>query len=194
MRVAVLSSVLLAACTPEIATGSYFCGPDSTCPEGQACNPADHTCTLAGIRKPFECEADLDAEPDDSPALGYTLGILECTMLPVVIAGCMFIDDPADWVRLPIPADCGTVEIDARISYPVAFQQLGLSLIDTTSGVELATDEECVFQSESGDDLRCLAASLTGGVTYAIGVSPTGDGDCDGDCAFNRYTLRAQLK
>jgi hypothetical protein len=31
-------------------------------------------------------------------------------------------------------------------------------------------------------------------VTYALGVAPTGEGDCGGDCAFNRYTLRAQLK
>ena len=193
MRSVLASLALVAACTPDIAPGSYFCGPDAACPEGQPCNEADNKCVLAGSVRPFDCTPEIASEPDDSAETGFTLMNLDCS-LPVVIDNCMMVDDPADWVRLAIPVNCTSVAIDARITYPVAFEQLGLSLIDTSTGAELAVDTSCTFQGESGDELRCLAATLTASTTYALGVVPTGDGDCDGGCAFNRYTLRAQLK
>ena len=191
---AILVLALAGACTPDVVPGSYFCGENAACPEDQKCNLADNTCVLPGLVRSFACEQDVSSEPDDSLETGYMLMNIDCTTLPVVINGCMPSGDSADWYRLSIPGTCGAVSIDTRITFPVAFQRLGVQLVDTSNGSVLATDTACQFSGESGDDLRCVAASLTAGVTYAIGVAPTGAGDCDGDCAFTRYTLRAQLK
>lgn len=191
MRAVLLS--LLAACAPEIVPGAYFCGPNETCPEDQVCNEADNTCVLPGLGEPFLCDPDINSEPDDSVSQGFTLQNLDCSTLPVVIDNCMLEGDPADWVRLTPPSICSEIELDARITFPLAFERLGLELYDVASNATLATDTACPIQLESGDELRCLRGTLSPGVTYGIQVSPTGDGDCNGDCAFSRYTLRIQL-
>ena len=193
MRAAVVVSLVLGACTPEIVPGSYFCGANATCPEDQVCSPLDNTCNLAGLAAPFACESDVASEPDDTVETGFPLQNLDCVTLPVVIDSCMPVDDPSDWVRLAVPADCTALALDTRITFPVAFQRLGLQLVDIGTGAVLATDTACTSQGESGDDLRCMRGTLAAGGNYGVQVAPTGEGDCDGDCAFTRYTLRLQL-
>jgi hypothetical protein len=185
--------VSLAACAPEIVPGSYFCGPDAACPEDQECSALDNTCVLTGLGEAFACAQDIASEPDDALAQGYALPNIDCSFLPVVIDGCMPSGDTGDWARLTPPSNCTAAAIDARISFPVAFQRLSLELVDEATGATVATDAECPLNVENGDDLRCVNAPLTPGKTYGVHVSPTGEGDCDGDCAFNRYTLRIQL-
>ena len=46
-------SILLVACTPTITPGSYLCGPEQLCPEGQACNGPDNVCVRAPNAQPF---------------------------------------------------------------------------------------------------------------------------------------------
>jgi len=183
----------LAACTPDIVPGSYFCGPNAACPEDQKCNFADNTCVLPGVVAAFACEADINSEPDDSIDQGYAITSTDCSTLPVVIDNCMSPNDDSDWVRLTIPAQCSTMGIDARITFPVAFEELQLEVVDAATSATLATESACPVQGESGDDLRCVKANLAPGKTYGLHVSPTGDGVCDGECRFNRYTLRLQL-
>jgi hypothetical protein len=40
---------------------------------------------------------------------------------------------------------------------------------------------------------RCVDFTLTPGTKYAVKVLPTGEGNCNGACAHNRYTLSVQL-
>jgi hypothetical protein len=193
MRTAPIILLLATACTPEIVAGSYLCGPDASCPEEQVCSELDNRCVLPSLAMAWECESDLASEPDDTVETAYPLTNLDCETLPIVIDACMGPDDSGDWVQFTPPANCSAIVVDARITFPIAFQRIGIELVDVSTGMSLATDTACEFQGESGDELRCLAGTLTPGTTYAIHAAPTGDGDCAGDCAFNRYTLRIQL-
>lgn len=194
MRAVFAIVCLAAACTPEIVPGSYYCGPEAACPEDQVCSEATHTCVLPGLAAPFACVSEVASEPDDTMDMAYALTSLnECVTLPLVIDACMPIDDSADWLRFTAPAGCSALQVDARITFPIAFQRLGVELVDVATGDILATDQPCTFSGESGNDLRCVQANVTPGASYAIHVAPTGDGDCDGQCAFNSYTVRVQL-
>ncbi len=193
MRALLIATCLLGACTPDIVPGSYYCGPNASCPEDQVCSEATNTCGLAASAEPWECTSAISSEPDDTMESGFELNDLDCATLPRVIDACMPIDDSADWFTLTAPPQCSSLKIDVRISFPFAFQRLGLEVVDVATGNTLATDSACMFQGESGSDLRCTIATLTPGARYAIRVAPTGEGDCGGDCAFNSYTVRVQL-
>ena len=193
MRAFIAIACLAAACTPDVVAGSYYCGPNAACPEEQVCSEATHTCGLAGLAAPFACESELASEPDDTMETAFTLTNLECVSLPLVIDACMPSDDTADWLRFTAPETCSAVQVDARITFPIAFQVLGVELIDVATGETLAVDGPCEFSGESGNELRCLQSVLTPGASYAIRVAPTGEGDCNGSCAFNSYTFRVRL-
>jgi hypothetical protein len=81
------------------------------------------------------------------------------------------------------------------VSYPLAFEALGLELWDLASNTQVQAAMPCAADGtgESGDELRCLKATLTPGKAYGLHLTPTGDGTCSGECAFNSYTLRVQL-
>jgi hypothetical protein len=193
MRALVVATCLLAACTPDIVPGSYYCGPNAACPEDQVCSEATHTCGLAAAAEPFECTSALASEPDDTMETGFELRDLDCVTLPRVIDACMPADDSADWLTLMAPPQCSALKLDVRITFPLAFERLGVEIVDLATGSTLAMDTACVFQGESGNDLRCTEAMLTPGSRYAIRVAPTGEGTCGGRCSFNSYTVRVQL-
>lgn len=192
MRALILLAVI-SACTPEIVPGAYLCGPNAACPEGHACSELDNTCVLPGRVEPFACEPDINSEPDDEPDAAFLLPNLACVTLPSVIESCMPKADPADWIKLIAPSGCSTITLDTTVTFPLAFQRLGIELWDLTANERVATDTDCEFARQGGDDKRCLESELTGGRTYGIRVAPTGEDDCDGDCAFNRYTHSIQL-
>lgn len=188
---ALLAVCLLAACTPDIASGSYLCGPNASCPEGQTCNGPDNTCVFTA--EPFACTPDMMSEPDDTKPQARAITFNECVSSPVPIASCMLEGDAADWVRFTAPAVCTAVQVEARISFPLAFEGLGLELWDLDHDTMLGTDGECASRPDTGDDMRCMKVTLTPGGNYGIQVKPTGEGTCSGACAYNRYTLRVQL-
>jgi hypothetical protein len=193
VRAIVVLLAVTAGCAPEIVPGSYYCGPNASCPESQVCSEATHTCVLPGLAAPFDCSSDLDSEPDDTLDMAFPLSNLDCVTLPVVIDACMPANDAADWLRFTAPSGCAALEMDVRITFPVAFQRIGVEVIDVATGDTLAIDGPCTFQGESGNDLRCARAALVSGGSYAIRIAPTGEGDCSGSCAFNSYTVRVQL-
>ena len=188
--------VLLAACSPEIAPGTYLCGPEGLCPEGQACNGPDNVCVLPGAVQPFACGEDAtEVEPNDGFATAQPVlaGNLACVSRVVEILGCSQDADGEDWFAVEIPAVCVAVAVEARISFPIAFETLALELRDDTGAV-VATAGACGrADPDDGDDQRCLEATVTPGGTYAVRVARGGEGNCGGRCAHNRYTLNVQL-
>jgi hypothetical protein len=196
MRFALLA--VLVGCTPEIVPGSYLCGPNASCPEGQACNGPDNTCVFDGAELPFECEPQIESEPDNTSSQAALIGNLDCVSIPFVNASCMLAGDAADWVKFTVPSVCSSVEVEARVSFPLAFARLGLELWDLDRDQHVASDTPCTGAGggevgEVGEEKRCLEIDVTPGTSYGIQVSPAGDGDCDGTCIYNRYTLRVQL-
>jgi hypothetical protein len=189
---AALALLLVTACTPDIVSGSYLCGPNASCPEDMACNGTDNHCVLESTAKPFECTPATNTEPDDNVETAQVL-TLSCNAPPFPSDNCMPEGDTQDWVKFKVPADCTNVGLTTRVSFPLAFQRLGLEIWNVDTMTQLGSDTDCPIDGEPGDELRCFEQNLTPGTTYGIKVHPAGDGDCDGKCSYNRYTLRVQL-
>jgi hypothetical protein len=190
MRAVVVLALALAsaACTPEIFSGSYLCGPNAACPEGQVCNGPDNICVSPNLVEDFACEPELVTEPDDTAATAHLLPIGDCVSAPTSLNSCMTEGDSADWMKFVAPMGC-----PAR-SYPLAFERIGLALWDLDENAVIAEDGECATGGQvGGDEQRCLLAPVVSGKAYGIQIVPAGDGNCDGDCAFNRYTIKVQL-
>ncbi|HEX5059005.1 MAG TPA: hypothetical protein VFV99_06575, partial [Kofleriaceae bacterium] len=76
---ALLLCIPLAACTPDVVSGSYLCGPDELCPDGQKCNGTEDkttglaadSCVIPSLARPFACTPKVDVEPDDSMAQAH---------------------------------------------------------------------------------------------------------------------------
>jgi len=179
--------IVLAACTPDITSGSYFCGPDSVCPEDQTCNGPDNTCVLTASAKPFACADKSEHEPDDAPAQAFALPALTCASPAFIENGCLHAADPADWISFTSPTGCTSIAITARLEFPTGFEAAGLTLA-TGDGTMIAAAMPC-DAVDPGDDAVCLTQTLDAATAYAVEIAPTGEGTCDGECNFNRYTL-----
>ena len=193
MRVATFA-LGLAACSPEIASGSYFCGPEQACPSDQACS-GEGVCVVPAEVRPFACDTGTDPEPDDTAAQASALPALGCVSNPAVKAGCLHAGDPTDWFSLATPAACSQVQVQVRITFSIAFEPLALELWDLGANTKIADDAECPGSGSTsmGDDDRCIQMTVSPGGGYGIAVKPAGGGDCGGSCDYNRYTLTVQL-
>lgn len=190
---AVFALFVVGACTPDIVSGSYLCGPNASCPGELACNGPDNKCVLASTVQPFSCTPDLNTEPDDSAATAHMIPFAECFTPAAAMDNCMLQGDAEDWVKLTPPAMCTSVAIKASVSYTLAFEQLSLELWDLETNTQIGSDTECPDTGEDSIEQRCLTQNVTPGKNYGIKVKPSGDGDCNGQCPYNRYTLRVQL-
>lgn len=192
MRILLLCFVL-AACTPEVVSGSYRCGPDATCPKDFVCDGIEDTCVLPSMAAPFSCDPDTNLEPDDTSDQGFLLEDFGCAS-SFMNAECMLDGDSADWVTFVAPEECtSAVKVEVRLSFSVAWEVLGLELWDLDANMQVGTDEECMQGADTGQLRRCLDVDLVPGTTYGIKVHATGEGTCNGDCAYNRYMLSVQL-
>lgn len=175
--------VASAACAPEITSGAYICGPDSSCPENLVCNGPDNLCVLPSLVQPFTCETVSPMETD--------LGTLDCVSPRHESSGCMMTSDRIDTVVFAAPTTCSAaIEIDAGVSFPHAFAEVGLELWDADTGTHVATSGECAQGADTGEARRCLVQELIPGTHYRLEVVLTGEGTCDGACNYNRYLLR----
>jgi hypothetical protein len=182
------------ACTPDIAPGTYLCGPEGLCPEGQACNGPDGICVLAGQARPFECGMFGDPPNDDTPATGTMLTNLSCASVPFEARGCLRETDAQDFFQLDVPAACSAVRIEASVSFPIAFQPLAL-VLSTAGAAPAPVDTPCPPSAlvSDGEDLRCVSQVVQPGGHYALGVVKGSGGDCGGACRNNRYIFRLRL-
>jgi len=184
--------IAVAGCTPEIATGAYFCGPEQSCPTGFVCNGDDNRCVTPSNAAPFACGGLDSLEPDNDLAHAHAVGALACVSPPHNFNGCLAAGDAADWFAFDVPPDCTSVEVNLELSYPLAWEPLAASLT-ASDGSVIGTDGDCDEAASPGDDNRCLKVTLTPGSHYGMSITAAGGGDCDGDCGFNRYTLAVRL-
>ena len=84
--------------------------------------------------------------------------------------------------------------IDVEIASALAFETVTVELFDATGGAKLATATACANKGSpetTGEYALCLQQTLTPGSSHTLHVTPTGDADCAGSCAFNRYRMTA---
>jgi hypothetical protein len=192
MRAAFVLVAALAACSPDIPSGSYECGPNAGCPSGQACDGPTNTCVIPSTASAFACDPMLEHD-DNTPATGTAIPQLGCVSAVFSQPGCLAANDGQDWYQFTAPSACTALEVKISVAYPIAFEPLVVILSDA-SGAQIATDIACKNPPPGGEDSRCITQTLTPGTPYAIAVKPLGKGDdCDGTCAFNRYSLNVQL-
>ena len=109
--------IVLAACTPEIAPGTYLCGVEQTCPPGLACNGADGTCVVPAAVEAFACDPAVEHEPDNDIAHAQPVLGLACVSAIRTIDGCLAPNDPGDWFGIDAPAGCTAVEAKVRLTF-----------------------------------------------------------------------------
>jgi hypothetical protein len=146
---------------------------------------------------PFACDPVGEThEPDQDAAHAATIGPFACVSQPVVVNGCLANNDKDDWYTFATSAACVSQSFHANLGSPIAFEPVTLEIYDATGTTKLATAaDNCTglpSPDQSGTNTVCLAQMLTPGTTYALRVTPTGDANCGGSCAFNRYRLSAQ--
>jgi hypothetical protein len=194
-RAALVASISLAACTPDVATRTYDCGPEQLCPPGQRCNGPDNTCVTAGTEQAFACDPTALHEPDDMPAQGNPLPALHCPSAPFMATGCLAAGDIANWSLVQAPTGCPPIALAVRVEYPIAFEQVGFEVWDLggAAPAKLAASGACdPGPLASGDTDTCATTKIASGGSYGILAQPAG-GDCKGACAFNRYELTVQI-
>jgi len=192
MRAALL--VLLAACSPDIASGSYLCGAEKSCPPNEACDGVTDTCVLATAEQPFACESGTEFPGDDTSATAQQIPALACVSPLYQVHECLPMGDAADWFAFSTPANCVQVEVQARILFPVAYEGVSLELWDLASNTQLGTDVPCADSiNDPAHGERCIKLTIPPGGSYGFLVKPSGQGNCGGACAYNRYTLSVQL-
>ncbi|MGE0396177.1 MAG: hypothetical protein AB7T06_05590 [Kofleriaceae bacterium] len=187
-------AIALAACTPEITPGTYLCGEEELCPEGQTCDGVSNTCELPSAARPFECGDEIDeVEPNDAFQSAQLVEGLQCVSRVAEVHGCSRKDGSAeDWFGFAVPS-CTTVRATARIAFPLSYEPLVLELRDANDAV-VATGEVCASDDKhDGDTELCIDMRVNPNDQYAIRVAGEGVADCDGACAYNRYTLTFQL-
>jgi len=188
----VLAILSVTACSADIAPGTYFCGPEESCPEGQVCNGTDNICTSPGNVSPFACDIP-DRTDDDSPATGLVLANLTCVSAPRNLRACLVDGDPGDWFQFDVPDNCNGVQIEARLTFPIAYEPVAMQLA-SNNGDPVDADSPCEVETQNaGEDVRCFRQTVDNGSHHAIGLVHSNTANCDGACAHNRYTLDFQL-
>lgn len=196
MRAWLVSSIvfgLLGACTPDIVTGAYLCGPEESCPEGQKCSPASGLCVSPGSVQAFNCGDDQnEVEPNNSQAGAQVIQALGCASTLAEVRGCTPAGDADDWFVFDVPANCTGTVAHVRLSSSIAFQTLGVKLTGPNGTFE-ASETACETSfPDDGEVQVCLDQAVTAGATSALRVGATGP-NCEGGCPYNRYSLRVTL-
>jgi hypothetical protein len=193
VRLAALATVTFAACTPDVPSGVYYCGPERACPPDLVCDDSTAVCVLEDEAEGFACGEDATLpEPDDTLALATDYGARGCGFQPVTSEGCL--DHPADvdHVAFTSSLDCDVRPFEAKVRYPVAFAPVVLELLDD-AGEVLATGEVCVELDATGQAHACIETDLPEDTAHVLRMRRVdGSPDCDGTCRYNRYQLSIQ--
>ena len=178
----------LAACSPDVYPGTYFCGPELFCPPDQVCDPSSERCSEPDEVEPFACPEGSEAsEPDDelAEARALTLG---CS-IGTEFEGCIADGQDVDVVRLTIPANCIGGRIELNLRSGLALATLAPSMTDG-AGAALPMTSCTAFPATEADVNECIALNdVPAEIFVHLGLAP--GADCDGECAFNRYAVSA---
>ncbi len=188
LAAAAVASVLGAGCSPEIGSGSYYCGPERACPEDLRCDEASALCVFVQQVEPFTCGPTAnDHEPDDGVADAFDLGVAGCGGFSILQTGCIDSATDVDYLTGVTPAGCAG-DLDIRLTAPVAFMPVQVELLDD-SGAVVAGGAVCVEADDDGEQQVCLSAELGASAGFQLRVQRAEGGDCGGACAYNRYAL-----
>jgi hypothetical protein len=194
MRGAVLVlAFAVAACTPEIVSGVYFCGPEMLCPPDQLCSPDTALCVRPALVQPFACPAgSQDLEPNNDVASATTMTFTTCPGPEQRSPACM--PDPADIDLIAIDAPCpgGALSLDVR--FPVAFSPIVVEQIEVGGAVIASATSCAIAGDESINDAACLDVTVPAGGRVYIRFSLDPEIDCDDACAFNWYDVAATIQ
>lgn len=193
MRVLVAAIALSAACSPDIGTGTYFCGPDRLCPPDLECDDNTFVCESRQGADRFECPAGSESsEPDDSRGDALEAGPIACgaPLFPQVVTGCVADAEDRDHIAFELEQECTGEDphVEITLRYPIALVALEMSLLDEDGDV-VADGEICTLSGDAtGMERVCIDRPLDPGA-YVLRIRSTGVGDCDGDCPHNQYVL-----
>ncbi len=195
------SAALLFACSPDIASNTYFCGPEGLCPPGLQCSynaesTLAYSCDLPNAVKDFECgTANADVEPDDTTENAFDLGALACgSQLFFPEHGCIENGTDIDHFKFRREQLCQGEDphVAIRLQASIAAAPLSLTLLgEDGSPVGSATDCSDGSDIAKGLQTLCLDATDLPAETFTIRiqVDDAAGSDCDGKCLFNRYSL-----
>jgi hypothetical protein len=103
--------------------------------------------------------------------------------------GCVESGDDEDYFSVELPACTGTSpHLSLTLQFHVAFAPLQVKLVDSSDAV-VAEGDVC-GDAVGGLERVCLDLAAPAAGEYRIQVQSTGEANCEGDCAYNRYLLR----
>jgi hypothetical protein len=188
-----LLALLAAACSPDIARGSYFCGPERFCPPDMECDDPTYTCDSASQAQRFSCPAGTEVlEPDDSAEQALEAGELACGVsVATDHFGCVATGEDEDYIGFEVPTECvgEAPHLEVALRFPIAFVPLAVDLLDE-SGALIVEGELCTQSgNQTGTDRVCIDRPLAPGRYFLRIRALPGGPDCDGDCSYNEYTI-----
>jgi hypothetical protein len=191
MRAMLVLAALLAvaACKPDITAGTYYCGDEESCPADLRCDGPTAECVYPQDVEVFTCPDGTNAaEPDDAVADALDIGDAGCGGVPFNDNGCIDNSVDVDHIVLTTPASCdGTLDI--RLRFPLAFVPLALDLL-APDGTVVQAGEITEDSDTTAQVTVSLRATVGPGEQYILRIRAAPDApDCDGACAYNRYSL-----
>lgn len=199
MKIAIaIAGAALAACTPDIGTSTYYCGPERLCPPDLECNDANFTCELPSLVQAFECPAaSNDAEPDDDLDTARDLETLSCGVFDPLQdeAGCVPAAGDVDLYKFEYDDQCSGSDphIEVKVRFPIAHVPLTLELLDDAGQVMQEAELCTASNDQTGMERVCLEARLSSGTYYLRVRVPDNAPDCDGACHYNFYRIAFSL-
>jgi hypothetical protein len=193
-------AMLGTSCAPEITANTYYCGPEQLCPEGLQCHLGDlehfsYSCEAPLLAEPFACpETTLDREPDETPADGYSLGVLSCgSQITSDEWGCIDKAQDVDHIRFSKEDLCAgnSPRFSATLRFPVGTAPLTIGFVNN-EGTMLKQGVNCTDgEPDRGSEILFIDDTdlPVGEYWLRIQLDQNANADCDGSCSFNRYKL-----
>jgi hypothetical protein len=184
-------------CSPEITSGTYFCGPERLCPPDFECDDPTFTCENPIVAAPFSCpDGSQSAEPDELVTMARDLGETTCgDQIANALTGCIVDINDVDHFEFDYLTECTGADprLSVVIKFAIAHAALTLEVVDDSENV-VATGELCTPSGDfTGREWLCLEFLPPTG-TYFVRIRSDRDSpDCDGGCHYNQYQLSVSL-
>lgn len=178
----------LAACTPDINGGTYYCGPNQACPPDLKCDGATALCVLPAVALPFTCPIGSNQhEPDDDAAHAEPVGVGGCGAASFQATGCIDKDSDVDLYAVTTAVGCASLRV--LLKFPVAFADLGVDVLDGNGAVVASGDATGDVFGTDGQVAIDITAPTQAQAAYFVRVRIGAAGGCGGACRYSWYQL-----